>query len=124
MGRYVCTKEEPHKAEVAITVLDSFQGLGLSSLLLWALSHVAHKNGVQVFVGLHHPNNLPVSRMVHKLRNEGLLLSYEEKADACAVELALPVPLPRVAGSATLLSELDLFALMQAVDGQAVVQER
>lgn len=49
LGRYVRLTGQPKVAEAAITVLDAHQGLGLGTLLLAVLAHVARANDIEVF---------------------------------------------------------------------------
>uniref|UniRef100_A0A061QXS9 N-acetyltransferase domain-containing protein n=1 Tax=Tetraselmis sp. GSL018 TaxID=582737 RepID=A0A061QXS9_9CHLO len=123
VGRYVCHPGDAARADVAITVVDTTQGLGLSSLLLWALAHVAHKRGVAIFTSSHHPDNLPMTRMYHRMRAAGVGVRFCGDAPANqlqTVEIELPIGLPDIAS--TLLSEADLFKFMRAVDGQVATR--
>mmetsp|Transcript_17276 Transcript_17276/g.44851 ORF Transcript_17276/g.44851 Transcript_17276/m.44851 type:complete len:333 (+) Transcript_17276:114-1112(+) len=119
VGRYVCEADDPSRAELALTVIDSLQGLGLSSLLTWALGHVAHQEGVRYFTAVFHPQNAPVTRMVEKLAASGLDATVREGRGEGfhSMEIQLPMPVPDVALS--LLSEEDMVAFMHAMDGQA-----
>lgn len=48
VGRYICGAD-PHRAEVALAILDEFQGRGIGTLLLEHLSLIADANGVTEF---------------------------------------------------------------------------
>ena len=48
-ARYVRLADEPDVAEAAVLVVDRFQQRGIGTLLLAALSRVAHEKGVRVF---------------------------------------------------------------------------
>ena len=50
VGRYVRLPDDPCTAEVAVTVLDEFQGRGIGTMLLQALADVAVGSGIQRFV--------------------------------------------------------------------------
>lgn len=47
-------------AELAVTVADSFHQCGFATLMLWALSQVAQRHGMQHFVGVSHEDNFKV----------------------------------------------------------------
>eukprot|EP00951_Prasinocladus_malaysianus_P025130 scaffold219478_cov40-Prasinocladus_malaysianus.AAC.1 len=118
IGRYVCKLDDPTKAELALTVIDPIQGLGLSSLLTWATSHVAYKNGVKTFTGVFHTQNVPIHRMVEKLKATGLkVIDNSTTKELNGFEIHLPMPVPDVAS--LLLSDDELLEFMHAVDGHA-----
>ena len=50
IGRYVRIADEPDAAEVAITVLDEYQGRGIGTLLLRTLAELAAEVGIRRFV--------------------------------------------------------------------------
>ena len=49
VGRYVRSNEDPDSAEAAITVVDSYQGRGLGTLLLHVLAVTARDHGIKRF---------------------------------------------------------------------------
>jgi hypothetical protein len=49
VGRIVCMKDEPTTAEVAITVIDEYQRMGLGAILFSILNILAANNGIKVF---------------------------------------------------------------------------
>jgi GNAT superfamily N-acetyltransferase len=66
-GRYVLTG--PGKAEVALTVIDKYQGQGIGAALFRHLIVVARGHGLQTLVAEVLPENKP---MLHVFRNSGL----------------------------------------------------
>ena len=46
-----CMRREERTAEIAITVIDRYQGMGVGSMLLAALSRAARREGIERFVG-------------------------------------------------------------------------
>jgi GNAT superfamily N-acetyltransferase len=50
VGRWIRLEDEPEKAEVAVTVLDEYQGRGIGTLLLGTLAQRAMDRGVECFV--------------------------------------------------------------------------
>jgi len=49
VARYIRLRQEPHVAEAAVAVLDAYQGRGIGSLLLAALSRCAAAHGIEIF---------------------------------------------------------------------------
>ncbi|AUJ63916.1 hypothetical protein B9057_14635 (plasmid) [Aestuarium zhoushanense] len=62
IARYVRLPDQRHAAEIAVTVVDSHQGLGLGSVLIGALACQAVAHGVTHFVALIHEDN---RKMLH-----------------------------------------------------------
>jgi len=52
VARYVRSKERPDVAEVAVTVIDDWQGRGIGTLLLEAISARARAEGIHTFTAL------------------------------------------------------------------------
>jgi GNAT superfamily N-acetyltransferase len=49
VARYIRNRDNPNVAEVAVTIIDEYQGRGLSAVLLAGLSRYAHENGIEFF---------------------------------------------------------------------------
>lgn len=49
VARYIRLPEEPHVAEAAITVIDSYQGRGIGTALIGLLEQLAHQRGITTF---------------------------------------------------------------------------
>jgi RimJ/RimL family protein N-acetyltransferase len=70
IARYVRLPARPETAEVAITVIDSHQGLGLGSLLFGCLAWQAERTGLKGFVALVHHGNVQMRRLLEDLGAE------------------------------------------------------
>lgn len=86
VARCIRLPQEPHVAEVAVTVLDAYQGRGLGTLLLGLLSQSAAARGIRTF------------RAYVREDNDAMLRIFKDLgADVCALEegvyqLDIPVP--------------------------------
>jgi len=67
VARYVRDRDDPGKAEVAIEVVDDFQGRGLGSLLVDALGRRARMRGITRFTATMASDNIPAQRLFKKL---------------------------------------------------------
>jgi RimJ/RimL family protein N-acetyltransferase len=57
IARYIRLPGAADTAEVAVTVIDTYQGHGIGRLLLRALAHEATVQGIDAFVAYMHPDN-------------------------------------------------------------------
>ena len=86
VARYVRLADDPASAEVAVTVIDAYQGRGLGTLLLTLLARSAAANGIESFCGTVADDNGP---MLGLLERAGAAI--ETLADrSAAVSVALP----------------------------------
>lgn len=60
VARYVRTADDPDAAEVAMLVVDAYQGQGVDKALLARLSEVARLHGIRRFEGIVLPDNAPM----------------------------------------------------------------
>jgi RimJ/RimL family protein N-acetyltransferase len=67
VARFVRSPEDPEAAEVAIVVMDSWQGRGLGSLLARELAARARGLGIKRFTATMASDNLPALRLMEKL---------------------------------------------------------
>lgn len=75
VGRFVRLRESSDAADVALTVLDDYQGRGVGKMLIQALGVVARRRGIAVF----HFDVLPENgAMVGLLRSLGASITHEE----------------------------------------------
>jgi ribosomal protein S18 acetylase RimI-like enzyme len=82
IARYIRSKENPESAEIAITVIDEYQNLGLGKKLLQLLIEAALDNGIKIFTGLVLEENTPMIKILEKynyksVRDEGSILKVE-----------------------------------------------
>ena len=77
MARFIRDTEDPGSAEVAITIVDEWQGRGLGTKLLELLSDRARDEGVARLTGAVAADNIASCKMV---RNAGGVLISSERA--------------------------------------------
>lgn len=75
VGRFVRLRESPDAADVALTVLDEYQGRGVGKVLIQALAVVARRRGIAVLHFDVLPENEP---MLGLLRSLGASLNREQ----------------------------------------------
>jgi GNAT superfamily N-acetyltransferase len=93
IARYVRDREDPHAAEIAVTVIDGWQGRGLGTELLARLSERACQEGIRRFTAAVAADN---AAMTGLLRNLGADLVGRESG-TLEYEMALAcVPVRRV----------------------------
>ena len=68
IARYVRDVDDPQAAEIAVTIVDDWQGRGLGTELLARLSDRARREGIRRFTALADANNVAVAAL---LRNAG-----------------------------------------------------
>ena len=71
IARYVRDADDPQAAEIAVTIVDDWQGRGLGTELLARLSDRARQEGIRRFTALADPGNVAVAAL---LRNAGARL--------------------------------------------------
>jgi GNAT superfamily N-acetyltransferase len=91
VARYVRDHERPERAEIAVAVLEAWQGRGVGKALLHRLADRAQAEGITEFTALMLSDNRPMRRLLADLGTTRLLSS-----GAGAVELAVDLhPAPR-----------------------------
>lgn len=85
VARYIRDPADPQAADLAVTVIDDWQGRGLGSELLTRLSHRARQEGIRRFTALVVANNAAVARLLH--RGGARLVSREHGTVSCEVVL-------------------------------------
>jgi ribosomal protein S18 acetylase RimI-like enzyme len=74
IGRFIRLEEEPNCAELAITVIDAYQGQGIGNILFAILYLQAKPHQIDYFVGSVMPSNYYV---LHKLRAMNAKIRYD-----------------------------------------------
>jgi RimJ/RimL family protein N-acetyltransferase len=84
VARFVRISDDPFAAEIAITVVDEWQGRGLGGVLLDQLARRARQEGVRRFVARTSVDNKAVDRLLRQLsaapargRSDGATVTYE-----------------------------------------------
>jgi RimJ/RimL family protein N-acetyltransferase len=67
IARYVRDADDPQAAEIAVTIVDDWQGRGLGTELLSRLSDRARQAGIDRFTALAAAENAPVAGLARKL---------------------------------------------------------
>lgn len=92
VARYVRLDDDPASAEVAVTVIDAYQGRGLGTLLLTLLARTATANGIESFCGTVADDNRP---MLGLLGQAGAAIAQlADQTSAVTVPLPRELPLP------------------------------
>jgi GNAT superfamily N-acetyltransferase len=78
IARYIRSNKNPAYAEIAITIIDEYQNLGLGTKLLELLIEAALRNGIETFTGDVLEENIPMLEILKKYKctfekNEGII---------------------------------------------------
>lgn len=68
VARYHVLDDDPTQAELAITIIDKYQGSGLGTTLLLELISIAKENGIASFTGILEDSNDPMKGLIQKLK--------------------------------------------------------
>jgi len=66
IARYIRDASDPQAAEIAVTIVDDWQGRGLGTELLARLSGRARQEGIRRFTALADPGNVAVAALLRK----------------------------------------------------------
>jgi RimJ/RimL family protein N-acetyltransferase len=89
IARYIRHADDPHAAEIAVTIIDDWQGRGLGTELVTRLSGRARQEGIHRFTALVAEDNTAVARM---LRNASASLAGRSPG---TVEYEITLTTPR-----------------------------
>lgn len=87
VARYVRNSERPDAAEVAVTVIDDWQGRGLGTLLLEVISARAREEGITTFTALMLATNHEMMDVIKALGPVRIV-----DMEAGTVEIEMPIP--------------------------------
>jgi GNAT superfamily N-acetyltransferase len=87
VARYVRSKERTEAAEVAVTVIDDWQGRGLGTLLLEVLSARAREEGIRSFTALMLATNEEMMDLLRRLDPVQIV-----DRESGTVEIEVPIP--------------------------------
>lgn len=87
VARYVRHPERPEAAEVAVTVVDDWQGRGLGTLLLEVVSARAREERITTFTALMLADNREMMDLLEEL---GPVRTVDHEAGAVEVEVPIP----------------------------------
>ncbi|MDQ2749830.1 MAG: GNAT family N-acetyltransferase [Actinomycetota bacterium] len=90
VARYVRSAADPQAADVAVTVVDEWQGSGVGTELMTRLIDRAITEGIRRFTALIAADNLAVLRLLRNLSVDYVELGCEE--GAVEYEIMLPAP--------------------------------
>lgn len=88
IARYIRHAEDPQAAEIAVTIVDDWQGRGLGTELLAQLSDRARQEGIRRFTALVSADNVAVAGLLRNIsaglvRRESSTLEYEITLAPC-----------------------------------------
>jgi RimJ/RimL family protein N-acetyltransferase len=95
VARDVRDANRPHVAEVALTLVDEWQGRGVGTLLLGALCGRAREEGVTTFTAMMLATN---NAMIDLLRQLGPVRIVDRQSGTVAVEVRNPAAHPLASG--------------------------
>ena len=87
IGRYIRKEEVSSRAEIALAVLDEYQGAGIGPVLIRHLGRIAHESGITEFEADVLGDN---SRMLGVLRKSGCILYHTNGAGIVHFTLQCP----------------------------------
>lgn len=87
VARYVRSSERQNVAEVAVTVIDDWQGRGLGTLLLEVLAGRAREEGITTFTALMLASN---QEMMELLKALGPVRIVDQGAGTVEIEMSIP----------------------------------
>ncbi len=79
--RAIKKNEDESSAEIGITIVDCYQGMGLGTKLLNTIGDQALKVGINCFYGDFHTSNNKMSKLLHKFANEHRGLKMRHTGD-------------------------------------------
>jgi RimJ/RimL family protein N-acetyltransferase len=93
IARYIRDPKDPRTAEIAVTIVDGWQGRGLGTELVARLAERARAEGIERFVALTAGTNVAMGLLLRHMG--GTVLAREFGTVEYELELIEPEPLPR-----------------------------
>jgi RimJ/RimL family protein N-acetyltransferase len=93
IARYIRDPKDPRTAEIAVTIVDGWQGRGLGTELVARLAERARAEGIERFVALTAGGNVAMGLLLRHMG--GTVLAREFGTVEYELELTEPEPLPR-----------------------------
>lgn len=87
VARYIRSPDDPQAAEVAVVVIDEWQGRGLGTELLSQLVRHAHQEGIRRFTALVAVDNAGVSRLLKSIGADCRISHHESGCVEYEIEL-------------------------------------
>jgi ribosomal protein S18 acetylase RimI-like enzyme len=87
IARFVRAKDDPRSADIAITVVDEWQGRGLGTELMRRLAQRALEEGIRYFRALASSDNVAVVALLRRMDADVELISFE--LDTVEYEISL-----------------------------------
>jgi RimJ/RimL family protein N-acetyltransferase len=94
VARFVRDPDRPESADVAVAVVDAWQGRGVGTMLKSALVRRALEVGVRRFTMAMSPHNEAAVRLLHRAPGEIERLALDDETAEFALVLGDPVPRP------------------------------
>lgn len=85
--RAIRSKDNPKEAEIAMTIIDKYQRIGLGKILLSFLSDRASEKAITHFTGTLYRTNSPMIRLLTKFKK---LTTYAEESQVLSFKAELP----------------------------------
>lgn len=90
VGRFVRSEDDSRSADVAVAVVDAWQGRGVGTLLATALSERARELGIARFSALMAQDNEAAARLMHRTSSDVELVEWNRETADFVIHLAPP----------------------------------
>lgn len=95
VARFVRDEDDPEAAEVAVSVVDAWQGQGVGILLATTLAERAQEVGITRFKALMTPDNEAAVRLMHRTADHIERVALDHTGAEFVIRLAPPPAAPR-----------------------------